>query len=31
MYSAEEHVTFLKNESDAFDSYKKYEAWVKEQ
>ena len=31
MYSAEECVTFLKNKSDTFNSYQKYEAWVKKQ
>jgi hypothetical protein len=31
MYSAEERVTFLKKKSEAFDSFKKYEAWLKKQ
>jgi hypothetical protein len=31
MYSAEEHVTFLKKKSEAFDSFRKYEAWLKKQ
>ena len=31
MYSAEEHITFLNSKSNTFDSYQKYEAWVKKQ
>jgi hypothetical protein len=31
MYSAEERVTFLKKKSEAFDSFRKYEAWLKKE